>query len=167
LIYDKVRWKHEEFERSLINPICQTLEKHHLSYKFIRYGAYTPEELQDKISRAKAVIFLCEHETQGLAYQQILSTGTPILAWERAGYWEDPYYFPNKVKFAPVSSTPYWDERCGIKFAGIADFEQQLLEFNSKFASFKPRDYITGNLSLEKCAAKYLDIYRLVLNELN
>ncbi|MDB5089777.1 MAG: hypothetical protein JWR09_3771, partial [Mucilaginibacter sp.] len=162
----KLLWEHDKYQADLIDPICRLLDKRGLSYKFIRYGFYTHQDLAENLKKVRGVIFLCESESQGFAYQQILATGTPILAWDRAGYWQDPYYFPDKVKFGPVSSTPYWDERCGFKFEGIADFEGQLVKFNSKLGLFKPRDYITENLSLEKCAEKYLEVYRQVLNEL-
>lgn len=167
LIYDKIRWKHDEYQQELIDPLCTILDKHNLSYEFIRYGSYVHQDLMDKLKRAKSVIFLCEHETQGLAYQQMLATGTPVLAWNRQGFWQDPYYYPHKVKFEPVDSTPYWDERCGLKFAGISDFEEQLLQFQADYAGYQPEKYIEENLTLEKCAEKYLAIYQQVLNELN
>lgn len=167
LIYDKIRWKHDQYHGELIDPLCQLLDKQGLSYQFIRYGNYSHPELISKLKKAKSVIFLCEHETQGFAYQQILATGTPILAWERGGYWQDPYYYPHKVKFEPVSTVPYWDERCGLKFTGIDDFEAQLLNFNALHSSFSPREYIEDNLTLEKCAEKYIEIYNQVLNEIN
>ncbi|HEY4198221.1 MAG TPA: hypothetical protein VGM63_21925, partial [Mucilaginibacter sp.] len=165
LIYDKVRWEHEHYDDELIDPICRVLDKHGLTYQFIKYGSYHPDELLNKVKKAKSVIFLCEHETQGLAYQQILATGTPVLVWERGGYWQDPYFYPGKVKFEPVSTVPYWDERCGLKFKGMADFEAQLFNFNAGRPDFRPRDYITENLTLEKCAIKYADIYKQVLEE--
>jgi glycosyltransferase involved in cell wall biosynthesis len=166
LIYDKVRWEHPRFEKELIKPITSILDKHRLSYQFILYGSYDHDELTEKLKKAKAVIFLCEHETQGFAYQQILSTNTPILAWDRGGYWQDPYYYPDRVKFQPVSSVPYWDERCGWKFMGAGDFENNLEEFLSRASTFKPRDYILENLTLEKCAEEYLRIYNEVQKEL-
>ena len=162
LIYDKVRWEHDYFERELINPITSLLNKHRLKYQFIRYGSYTHDELIAKVKNSKSVIFLCEHETQGLAYQQILATNTPILAWDRAGYWQDPTYYPERVKYEPVSSVPYWDERCGIKFKNASDFEQQLNLFLSNLVQFKPRDYVLENLSMEHCANLYLQIYNEV-----
>jgi len=167
LIYDKIRWQRNRYQEELIDPICEILSKHNLSYRFIRYGAYTHDDLLAVLKKAKNAIFLCEHETQGLAYQQILATGTPILAWERGGYWQDPYYFPHKVKFEPVSSVPYWDERCGLKFSGIEDFGIRLTKFLAKRDDFNPAAYIQENLTLEKGAEKYLDIYTQVLNELN
>ncbi|MDO3643061.1 hypothetical protein [Mucilaginibacter sp. L3T2-6] len=166
LIYDKVRWEHENYQKALIGPIESVLKQHNLSHQMIRYGSYTHNELMDKLSQSRAAIFLCEHETQGLAYQQILSTNTPILAWDRGGYWQDPYYYPHKVQFGPVSSVPYWDERCGAKFKSIDDFEENLQSFLEKLGSFRPRDYILENLTLEICARKYIDIHQQVEKEL-
>lgn len=166
LIYDKVRWEHDHYSEVLIEPIKKTLDKHGLTYQFIKYGFYNHAELIEKLSNSRAVIFLCEHETQGFAYQQILATGTPILAWDTGGYWVDPYYYPAKVQYKPVSSVPYWDERCGLKFIDADDFETNLETFLDKMSSFKPRDYILENLTLERCAKQYLQIYNEVQKEL-
>lgn len=160
LIYDKVRWLHDDFEKELIQPIKQFLDAKNLTYDYIRYGYYKSDELQVKVKNAKAVIFLCEHETQGIAYQQILATNTPIFVWDRGGFWQDPYYFPEKVQFEPVSSVPYWDDRCGMKFKDFADFKINVDMFLAKIKKkeFKPRSYILQNLTLEICAQKYVDI---------
>jgi glycosyltransferase involved in cell wall biosynthesis len=164
LIYNKVRWQYHLFEQLLIEPILKTLAANGLSYHFIRYGKYTHDELKQKLALSKAVIFLCEHETQGLAYQQILATDTPILAWDRGGYWQDPDYFPHKVRYQPVSSVPYWNELCGEKFKGIDDFEQQCHQFVKNLAlnKYSPRTYILDNLTLEKSALAYLNIIRSI-----
>jgi glycosyltransferase involved in cell wall biosynthesis len=166
LIYDKIRWQHKEQEAELTAPITGILIQQNISFHFIKYGDYTHAGLMDKLKVSKAVIFLCEHETQGSAYQQILATNTPILAWDRGGYWQDPYYYPDKAKYQPVSSVPYWDERCGVKFADAGEFEEKLRLFLSKLNEFKPRDYIMENLTLEICAEKYLQIYRQVEKEI-
>lgn len=166
LIYDKVRWDHDKYQEELINPVIDILTKHSLSYTIIRYGNYTHHELLTKLSTAKAVIFLCEHETQGQAYQQILSTGTPILAWDRGGNWQDPAYYPHKVSYQPVSSVPYWDDRCGTKFTNTGDFELKLNEFINNLNKFKPRDYVLENFTLEISARKYIEIHQQVEREL-
>jgi hypothetical protein len=165
LIYDKVRWEYKSFEEKLILPIKKHLDDQGLTFEIIRYGKYNHAELIDKISRAKAVIFLCEHETQGQAYQQILATNTPILAWDRAGYWQDPSYYPHRVQYTPVTSVPYWDDRCGEKFATIEDFKNKLSDFISKRNKnkFMPRNYVLENLSLEVSTQKYLDIYNSIV----
>jgi glycosyltransferase involved in cell wall biosynthesis len=166
LIYDKVMWNYDKTKKDLLEPIINAIENRGLSYECIRYGHYYPAELAQKLAVAKAAIFLCEHESQGLAYQQILSVGIPILAWNQGGYWQDPLYYP-EIKFGPVSSVPYWDERCGLKFSDIDHFDADLSDFLAKLKSFKPRDYIIENLSLEQCAKHYLSIYQQVKNELN
>ena len=162
LIYYKIRWNHGLVQRQLVDPVLKVLDKSGLTYQFIRYGTYIHEELAEKIETSKGAIFLCEHETQGLAYQQILSTNTPILAWDSEGYWQDPYYYPERVKYSPVSSVPYWDDRCGVKFKGSNDFESALNSFIQKKEQkiFSPRQYILENLSLEKCAEAYVKIYQ-------
>ena len=166
LIYDKVRWEHDKYQVELIDPICRELDKRSISYKFIKYGNYKPHELKEMLKYTKYALFLCEHETQGLAYQQILATNTPILAWDRGGYWQDPSYYP-EIKYAPVSSVPYWDERCGVKFTDAKDFAECLDTFLSKQATFSPANYILENLTLEKCAEHYLKIYQQVQNEIS
>ncbi|MDB4919642.1 hypothetical protein [Mucilaginibacter sp.] len=166
LIYDKIRWEHDEFSRSLIKPVLKDLDEGGFSYQFVRYGNYTHCELQEKVANSKSVIFLCEHETQGLAYQQILATNTPILAWDRGGYWQDPYYYPGKVKYEPVSSVPYWNDSCGFKFKDAIEFKEKLDLFVSKQAEFEPRKFILDNLTLEISAEKYLQIYLEVEKEI-
>jgi glycosyltransferase involved in cell wall biosynthesis len=168
LIYDKIRWEHEVFEDSLIKPIIQELEVLKLSYIIIKYGSYKPHELMENLAICSSAIFLCEHETQGQAYQQILATNTPILAWDRGGYWQDPYYFPNKVKYSPVSSVPYWDERCGMKFDDRQAFKTRLQEFIEfkKMGKFNPRSFVLENLSLEHCAKNYEMIYKEIASAL-
>jgi glycosyltransferase involved in cell wall biosynthesis len=166
LIYDKVKWDQEQHHAELLSSILKTVTKHGLSYQTITYGYYDHDELKEKLSSCKAAIFLSKSETQGLAYQQILSTNTPILAWNRGGYWEDPDYYPHRVRYQPVSSVPYWDGRCGEKFSNAADFEESMLRFLNQLHGFKPREYIMENLTLEICAAKYLDIYQEVQKEL-
>ncbi len=162
LIYDKLRWDNDKYQVELIDPLIQQLEEKGLSYHVIRYGSYVPADLVNELRVCKAVIFLCTHESQGIAYQQILSTNTPILAWDRAGYWQDPAYFPHRVKYEPVSSVPYWDERCGTKFKSMIDFPEALNDFVSKLENkeFNPRSYILENLTLEICSQKYVDIYK-------
>ena len=157
LLYDKVRWKHDEFEESLIAPIRSWLRESGHSLLEFRYGSYRENDFHAALRRCRAMVFLCEHETQGIAYQQALSCGVPILAWDRGGYWEDPSYYPHKVKFQPVSSVPYWDERCGKKFSDAAAFLDAWSSFWEEVQAqrFRPRDYILENLTLEKCAKNY------------
>jgi hypothetical protein len=158
LVYDKVMWNRDRAEFHMIEPIRRTLLASGRSFKEIRYGDYAEEEFRLALSECRSMIFLCEHETQGIAYQQALSCNVPILAWNPGGYWQDPCYFPHRVQFQPVSSVPYWDERCGRTFASIAEFEEAWQAFWNEVRAdrFSPRDYILETLTLEKGATAYL-----------
>ena len=165
LLYDKVRWDHDAYEASLIRPIKEELVRRGLTHTELRYGSYEPDDLKAAVRRCRAALFLCEHETQGIAYQQMLSSGVPILAWDRGGDWQDPQLYPDRVRFGPVSSVPYWDERCGVTFENAEAFAPALDEFLEGLAAsrFAPRNYVVENLTLEASAQQYTDIARSVV----
>lgn len=159
LIYDKVMWEHDRLLGELIQPILAVLKRRGLSTVGLRYGYYREEAFHALLRRCKAMVFLCEHETQGIAYQQALSSGVSIMAWNRGGFWRDPAYYPQRVQFVPVSSVPYWDDRCGVTFMDAGAFPGKLEEFLHRLGEGKlaPRDYILENLTLKRCAQRYLE----------
>lgn len=159
LVYDKL-WTHDEFGAALIGPIREELDRAGLSYQMIRYGSYVEGDFREALRRCRSMVFLSAHETQGIAYQQALASGVPIMAWNRTGPWRDQSYYPERVVFEPVSSVPYWDHRCGETFAGLAEFREKWGGFWSLIRSgaYAPRDYILENLTLEICARRYADI---------
>lgn len=161
LIYNKIRWNRQTKAVEMLDPIYKELEKRGLSYKELRYGSYQPGEYQEALSRCRAMIFLCEHESQGIAYQECLASNVPILAWDN-GKCLDPNRFTWGQPDIPATSVPYWDDRCGVKFADIDEFPDKLAQFMDLLASdkFAPRDYILENLTLEKCAQHYLNILK-------
>lgn len=166
LIYDKVRWEREQYVPNLIEPVRETLRRRGLTFGEIRYGFYTEDEYREYLSRARAMIFLVEHESQGSACQECLAWNVPILAWD-PGWWKDP----NMAKWGqgptPASSVPYFDERCGITFKGIHEFETRLGTFTDLLNAGRlaPRDFVLENLTVEKCARRYLDTLDGVTNE--
>ena len=86
---------------------------------------------------------------------------------DRGGCWQHPQYYPPHVKFGPVSSVPYWDARCGKKFAKPQEFAERFDHFwdSVRGGAYAPRDYIMLNLSLERCAQAYLDHWEQVFGE--
>jgi len=161
IIYNKIIGNN-----SLKNEIIKILVDNKLTYTLIEYGFYTQEELLDKLKQSKSAIFLSKSETQGFAYQQILSTNIPMLAYDEGEYWKDPYYFPHKVKFKPVSSVPYWSKSCGEKFRTIVEFKNKLPAFLDKRSSYNPRGFIISTLTLEISAKQYYDIYNSLAGNL-
>lgn len=160
LIYDKVRWDHDRVHAAMVEPIRRVVARAGLTTETIRYGAYKPHDLAAALSRAKAFLFLCEHETQGLAYQQAMAAGLPVLAWD-PGQWLDPSrfrYSGNTV--IPATSVPFFDDRCGLRFRNFGDFPAALERFMNNLRSdvFAPRDYVDETLTLEICAKQYLKV---------
>jgi hypothetical protein len=164
LIYDKVRWEHERYERELIEPIRSELRRRGLSFREIRYGHYEEEDYRKALQECRAMIFLCEHETQGFAYLQALSCDVPVLAWDRGGSWQDPTYFPHRVKFAGVSSVPYWDDRCGVKFTVASGFSKALEDFDERRnrGALQPRAFVLENFDLADRAREYVNLAKSV-----
>ncbi len=160
LVYDKIMWDYERTRIQVKELILKDLKRRNLTFEVIRYGSYSPSQFRQALKRCRAMIFLCEHESQGLAYQECLSSGVPVLAWDQ-GWCLDPNRFKWGQPEIPATSVPYFDERCGFRFQNVSQFSEQLDEFWDELqtGSFKPRDYILENLTLEKCAEAYLRFF--------
>jgi len=158
LVYDKLRWDRANAEKRILNPVLAELNRRKLHHVKIRYGQYDPENYRALLGRTRCMVFLCEHETQGIAYQEALSSGVPVVAWDHQTFWTDPNYYPEKVSFSPVSAVPYWDKRCGTRFATPEKFPEalDLLEAARIAGVLNPRAYILENLSLEKCSGDFV-----------
>jgi hypothetical protein len=167
LIYDKIRWDWEKYNRELIVPITNTLKRCGIKIEYIQYGSYKEEQFRGLLGTVDAMIFLCEHETQGFAYLQTLSCNIPIMAWDRKGRWQDPAFYPDKVMFEPVTSVPYWDSRCGQKFKDIGEFNQlfELFWDQTINRNFEPRNYILDNLTLKDRSKQYIDIVTKIMKD--
>jgi hypothetical protein len=157
LIYDKIMWCRDQAVPRLLTPIRAELARRKLRFTDIRYGQYGETQYRQALRHSKAMIFLCEHESQGLAYQECLAAGVPVLAWDQ-GRWLDPHRFAWGDPEIPATSVPYFDDRCGLRFGGIEDFSEKLTKFIDRRPYMAPRDYVLENLTVEQCAGRYLQI---------
>ena len=169
LIYDKIRWPDTPAYKGLLEFCQAALQKAGLSVQYLRYGQYPRgRELayHDMLRTSRAMLYLSENETQGFAYNEALSLDVPILAWN-FGWWCDPYRFTVGLNDFPATSIPYWDERCGVEFHNMKDFDAQLDVFLERLRrnDFAARDYVLDNLRLEQGAQRYLDILHDASNE--
>jgi glycosyltransferase involved in cell wall biosynthesis len=156
LIYDKIMWDRPAQVERLLVPIRHELAQRHLSFLELRYGQYDAAQYRRALRRCSAMIFLCEHESQGLAYQEALAADVPILAWDQGCYLD-----PRQLgAVAAATSVPYFDGRCGLTFRTIKEFPHRLGEFLELKAerAFAPRDYVLENLTVEKCALSLVRI---------
>jgi hypothetical protein len=106
------------------------------------------------------MIFLCEHESQGIAYQECLSCDVPVLAWDQGRYL-DPKRSPDGHPDIAATSVPYFDERCGERFAGPEDFDDNLTLFLRRLqaSAYSPRAYVMENLTLQESATRFLSFF--------
>jgi hypothetical protein len=158
LIYDKIRWDHDQFEASLLKPIQDELAARGFRTEMIRYLHHDHETYHRMLARSKAMVFLCEHETQGLAYQEALASNVPILAWDN-GYWLDPLWKRFSKTMIPATSVPYFSAECGERFADFSAFATALDRFVERLPSLRPRKYVAENLTMKRSAEMYADYY--------
>lgn len=158
LVYDKIFWERARYEQELIGPLMHELARRGLHVRTLRYGSYEEKDLLDFSRRARAMVYLSRHETQGIAAQQLMSAGVPLLAWDEGGPWQDPKYFPRHVRFEPVTSVPYWTDACGVRFRGGGDLPEAFDRFWAGVGAnaYSPRDLIVEQLTLEKQAREYV-----------
>jgi glycosyltransferase involved in cell wall biosynthesis len=161
LIYNKIMWNKEETYNELARPIITKLEQMGLNYTEIVYGNYQEAEYFKLLNKSKAMIFLCEHESQGFACCEAMSMNVPVFAWDQ-GWFLDPHlktrwHEPSPV---PASSVPFFDGTCGMKFTDRKDFNRKISDFwgNVQTGVYHPRDYIFQNLTLKKSAQTLLDL---------
>ncbi len=163
LIYNKIHWHFEEMNRVLVQPIKELLNEKNIKFTEVRYGNYHSDEYRKLLLKSKAMIFLSEHESQGIAYQEALSSGVPIFAWDQGKLVDENYKIWGD-QHRPTSSVPYFDKRCGMKFNNFEGFKSNIDSFICKVNGFDftPRDYILENLTLEKSAQNFLEIINSV-----
>jgi glycosyltransferase involved in cell wall biosynthesis len=164
LVYDKIRWDHEKYATQLIEPICQELEARGKRFEIIRYKHHDHDTYRRLLQRARSMIFLCEHETQGLAYQEALASNVPIVAWDN-GYWLDPLWQKVSADKIHASSVPFFSDQCGECFRTADEFSSALDRFVERLPSLRPRDYVVAHLSMEDSARIYANAYFSLLDE--
>lgn len=154
VIYDKIRWDRDEMVPRIMDRMQAHLRERGISSVKLRYGHHKLENFRSALAGTRALIFLCEHETQGLAYQEAMASGIPIFAWN-----EGKLIDPDEQTLAPeglfAPSVPYFDDRCGDTFIE-STLENSFDAFWSNLHSFDPRSYVAERLSPEQSARAYL-----------
>ncbi|MEO6990213.1 MAG: hypothetical protein ABI346_00590 [Candidatus Baltobacteraceae bacterium] len=158
LVYDKIRWNRSSLVPDLLKPVLGELTRRSLRFELVRYGRYTHAEYRALLRRSRSMLFLCEHETQGMAYQEAMASDLPILAWD-PGLWLDPNRERWGINPVKATSVPYFSEACGERFARPAEFVPALDQFLNNLGSYAPRRYVGERLSLEESARLYLRAY--------
>jgi hypothetical protein len=161
IVYVKFLWDRDRREAEILQPILSSLERRGLVLEIIRYGSYDQAQYRKGLRRARGMIFLCEHETQGLAYQEALASGVPVLAWDQ-GFWldrRDERYASFGTGQILASSVPYFSPECGERFRDLAEFEPALVRFLDRWPEYRPREFVARALSVQQSALIYIAAY--------
>jgi glycosyltransferase involved in cell wall biosynthesis len=144
LIYFKRR------DQSELDTVKKFLVSNGLSYRMVEYGTYGEDGFKQLVNSAKFCFLINGTESQGIAVQEIMSMGVPIIAWD-IKEWLDQ----GEAYRVPATSIPYWDERCGEVFFNIDDLEVTFSKFYATLDQYDPKAFIKDNLSF-KCSVKTL-----------
>ena len=158
LIYDKIRWDRSILVPELLDQLTDLLRRRNLTFEIIRYGQYDYAMFRTMLAKSRAMVFLCEHETQGMAYQEAMASNLPVLAWD-PGTWRDPLVAARQLGVVPTTSVPYFSSSCGLTFRTGDELPERLDEFWSELGTYTPRRFVEKELSLEASASRYLEIY--------
>ena len=149
LIYFKRR------EQKELDAVKQFLDSKNLTYKMVQYGGYGEDGFKQLVNNAKFCFLINGTESQGIAVQEIMSMGVPIIAWD-IKEWLDQ----GEAYRVPATSIPYWDERCGEVFFNIDELDVTFSKFYATLDQYDPKAFIKDNLSFECSVKTLLDILR-------
>ena len=76
LIYFKRR------DQSELDAVKKFLVKNGFSYRMVEYGTYGEDGFKQLVNSAKFCFLINGTESQGIAVQEIMSMGVPIIAWD-------------------------------------------------------------------------------------
>lgn len=132
------------------------LKSKDINYKIFNYKIkYDENTYIEYLKNSKYGIWIGRHESQGFALEEALSMNVPLLVWNVKSMNEEHGYNYDNI---PATTIPYWDERCGEFFYNIKALDIVFNLFISRIETYKPREYILENLSMEKCEQKLIDI---------
>ena len=148
LIYFKRR------NQSELDAVKKFLVKNGLSYRMVEYGTYGEDGFKQLVNSAKFCFLINGTESQGIAVQEIMSMGVPIIAWD-IKEWLDQ----GEAYRVPATSIPYWDERCGEVFFNKDELEETFSKFYATINEYDPKSFIRDNLSFSKTVEQLMEIF--------
>ena len=147
-----------------LNCVQNFLNKKNIQYRVFNYDTkYNEEDYLQYLQTCKYGVILDAHESQGFAIEEALSCNVPLLVWNVKTMQQE--YRSNYPNYS-ATSIPYWDERCGEYFYDTNDMEKTFDKFISKLDTYKPREFILENLSMEKCEEKLIDLINTIKSKM-
>lgn len=147
-----------------IDHMRAVLRKKGIHYTSYNYGSYSePNYLQD-LKRAKFMVVVDAHESQGYALQEAMACGVPLVVWDVTSMHQEyngtRQIYPHDGRTLVATSVPYWDDRCGVRTTKKEELEASLDIMLEKWRTYSPRDFILEKLSDKICIQRWLDLLR-------
>jgi hypothetical protein len=139
----------------LLQNVVGLLREKNILYEIVTYGSYEHEKYVSLLDRSKAVIFLSQSESQGIAMCEAWMKNVATLVWNR-GFWE---YGTHVWKDEKISA-PYLTEQCGRFFKDFEDLKNIVDDFLTNVGVFSPRKYAESHFSNKVTAEKFLEIIK-------
>jgi hypothetical protein len=132
------------------------LKSKNISYRIFSYvDRYVENDYLNYLQNSKYGIWLDAHESQGFALEEALSCNVPLLVWNISSMKQEYGTSYNNI---PATTIPYWDETCGEFFYNGNELNNTFEIFVSKLDTYKPRDFILNNLSIDICENNLIDL---------
>tara|TARA_B100000927_G_scaffold291156_1_gene292146 strand:- start:1234 stop:2097 length:864 start_codon:yes stop_codon:yes gene_type:complete len=147
LVYFKRRSRDE------LEQVISFLNQRGLTYKLLEYGSYKPEQVNELSSKSKFCFLLNGTESQGIAVQEIMATGTPMFVWD-VTEWNDQ----GEQWRVPATSVPFWSSDCGERVFD-SNFDETFDNFYSRINDYNPRKYVDDNLSYKASVKTLMEIF--------
>ena len=150
LVYDKIRMPQN---RALVSAVTTGLAQRGLSFEMLEYGTFEQKNYRQKLRTCRAMVYLTETESQGIALFEAWACDVPTLVWDQRLWEWESYQTEN------ASSAPYLTPKCGLRFRTPAEFSAQLDEFWTHFDSFTPREFVLDGFTQSQSAKSYLKLF--------
>lgn len=157
-IKDKVLIYYKRRNPADLEYLKDFLRTRGVEYTIFNYLArYSESDYLDCLQRAKYMIVLDAHESQGFALEEAMSCNVPLLVWNVKTLNQE---YRSRYPPFPATTIPYWSETCGEAFTEKEQFESTYEKFISNLETYSPRKFIEDNLSVEKCANNFVELIR-------
>jgi hypothetical protein len=126
------------------------------------YGSYEQEEYLHALGRSRYVVWYGRQESQGLALQEALSMGCPVLVMDVKNIGDNDgagYQFTKKEGLITATSAPYFDNRCGLKISDLKELAHSIQHMERNYKIYDPCSYVNDVLSIEVCSKKLLSLF--------
>lgn len=149
------------------NSVLQTLASLGLEISVIICGNYNEDEYRKALLENSFCVWVGIPETQGIAMQEAMAAGMPIIVLDSKSPFEDSVgkslkYYPQSVSSIESTSATYFDDSCGLRINNVSHLVEAIDEVLTNYNRFDPSDYIAKNLSLPKSAQRLINLFKLL-----